>query len=154
MQYCEPTSMCCPSCSISCQIQNTTHRLSFALRATQRLFKYPGPNPSTLKMLLRLCLRAQTVQLPVGLFHSLFWLYAVRAPTLLLLTERLCNYPFGQHTQLTGYRLSTDGTCFRVTESSLTQACLDGPLLATVYRKPAFGRVTTLTLIWTLSRPS
>ena len=32
------------------------------------------------------------------------------------------------------------------TESSLTQACLDGPLLAAVCRKPAFGCITALTL--------
>ena len=96
MQYCEPTSMCCPSCSISCQIQNTTHRLPFVLRTTQRLFKYPGPNPSTLKMLPCLCLRAQTLQLPVNFQHSLAWLKTVWAPTLLPLTDWLCGYPFGQ----------------------------------------------------------
>ena len=41
-------------------IQNTTHQLFFALRATKRLFKCPGPNPSTLALLPSLCLRAQT----------------------------------------------------------------------------------------------
>ena len=32
-------------------------------------------------------------------------------------------------------------------ESTLTQACLDGPLLAQVYRKPCFGTVACLTLM-------
>lgn len=47
------------------------------------------------------------------------------------------------------------GLAFGVTtESNLTLACLDGLLRATVYRKPAFGCIAALTLIWTLNRPS
>jgi hypothetical protein len=121
--------------------------MSFALRATQRLFKSPLIG-STLDLLH--CLSARTVRLcNYLLVFSIqqFGMLQFSHHSLLELNDRLCSYPFGLQHCLTAYRLSTDGTCFRCkSESSLTQACLDGPLLAAVCRKPAFGCIAALTL--------
>lgn len=87
--------------------------MSFALRATQRLFKSPLIG-STLDLLH--CLSAQTVRLcNYLLVFSIqqFGMLQFSHHSLLELNDRLCSYPFGLQHCLTAYRLSTDGGCFR-----------------------------------------
>ena len=128
---------------------NTTRLIPFALRATQPCFKFPGPNPSTLELML--CLSAQTVRLTSTCWSlALVVLACYRlerqlncishdcAPTP---SFRTCN----NNLLLTA--LPRTGVAFGITESTLTQACLDGPLLALLCRLCSFGRVTTLILV-------
>jgi hypothetical protein len=79
-----------------------------------------------------------------------------------LATTASWNSPTGSVPILSDYNTVLLPTAFLWTgvafgalpESTLTPACLDGPLLAAVYGKPAFGCIAALTLIWTLNRPS
>lgn len=95
------------------------------------------------------------MQLPVGIQQSLVW-YVAAWPPQPLSTHRPALCISFRTTTLT-YCLPPfyrRGLLSINVESTLTQACLDGPLLAQVYRKPCFGTVACLTLIWTLNRPS
>jgi hypothetical protein len=128
-------------CLLPCGLLNVTSSLGLA--------------PSTLVMLRCLCLRAQTMQLPVSIQQSLDG-YVAAWPPQPLSTHRTALCASFRTTTLT-YCLPPyygRGLLSDYSESNLTQACLDGPLLALAYRKLSFGTVTCLTLIWTLNRPS
>lgn len=107
-----------------------------------------GITPSTLALLPSLPTRIVRHSNYLLVFSTQrFGMLRLGHHSLLKLSDRLCFHPFGPQHRLTAYRLSTDGTCFRLlTESSLTQACLVGPLPAAVYRNAAIGYVTTLIL--------
>lgn len=66
-------------------------------------------------------------------------------------THRLTLFISFRTTTPTYYLLpSSDRICFRITkisESNLTQACIDGPFLAAVYGKSAFRYITALILM-------
>ena len=82
--------------------------MSFALRATQRLFKSPLIG-STLDLLH--CLSARTVRLcNYWLVFGIqqFGMLQLGHHSLLELTDWLCSYPFGLQPQLTARRHPTD----------------------------------------------
>ena len=82
-----------PVASYPFEIQNTTHLMSFALRATQPCFADPVI-PSSLALLHCLSLRGQTLQLPISIQHSLFWLFGVWTPIHFPLTDWLWGLSF------------------------------------------------------------